>query len=72
MVSHWFDNEIASFLDDLQHLDCLESPDLPLPNLSNDIHPVFRLRRWMRDHCQRTDMFYLNMLPALKFYLANV
>ena len=45
---------------------CLEVPNLPPPNIKNDIHPAFHLNRWMTGHDQHTSTIYGRMMPALQ------
>lgn len=62
----WLSDLISTYEDDLQSMGCLEVSGLPQPSLKNDIHPVFRLGRWMKGYGQHTEGFYQKMKPALK------
>ncbi|KAF2278062.1 uncharacterized protein EI97DRAFT_282527 [Westerdykella ornata] len=57
--------KVFSFSDELQRMGCLED-EVPKPNLRNEIHPIFRLDRWMGGYGQPTEEIYPRMKPALR------
>ncbi|RMZ66256.1 thiamine pyrophosphate enzyme [Pyrenophora seminiperda CCB06] len=43
-----------------------ENGDLPFPSLTNDVHPMFRIDRWVTGKGQNIRDLYENMRPALQ------
>ncbi|KAF1993757.1 hypothetical protein P154DRAFT_588235 [Amniculicola lignicola CBS 123094] len=59
-------NTLSNYEREIQDNGCLEVRDVPTPSLTNKIHPIFALDRWMKGYEQHTRDFYHRMKPALQ------
>lgn len=61
-----FEDLMTDCQERLHHNRCLEVTDLSLPNLRNQILPMFGLERWLSGPGQISADFYVRLTPALR------